>query len=191
MEKKTGGGIWLHSIPPHKTLKRGSRGCLVLREDKIKKVDPFIKVNQRAPILIYSKVEYITQEQLKVKRNEFMKWLNQWKRDWESKSSRKYMSHYSKNFYALGRNYKGWKKYKKAVSSKTRSISVDLKNTVVYKNKDQYVVKFLQDYRSSNVKDFGEKTLYVKLENNKPKIVTESWKHEVKKEVLGSLSLTR
>ena len=41
-ENKTGSGIWLHSIPDDVALNRGSKGCVVLRNEALKKVEPFI-----------------------------------------------------------------------------------------------------------------------------------------------------
>ncbi len=188
MLKKTGSGIWLHSIPPHKTLKRGSRGCLVLRENNIKKIDKHIKLDSRTPILIYDQVEYITKEQLKAQQQKLMAWLSAWKQQWQTKDSNSYISNYSKKFQSKGMNYNQWKLYKKNVSQSTRQIKVQVRQPVIYKNKDQIIVRFLQDYSSDVTNDFGEKTLYLKLENQQPKIVSEIWKQE-KKELLGSMSL--
>ncbi len=188
MNRKTGGGIWLHSIPPHKTLKRGSRGCLVLREDQIKKVDKVVSLNQRMPVLIFDKVNYIKPEELSKNQEQITKWLENWKEAWQSKKLKNYMKFYSKNFYSQGKNKVAWYKYKKAINAKVNRFSVNIKNPVIYKNKDQYIVRFLQSYQSSALTDFGEKTLYIRREKNSLKIVNESWAAE-RKEVLGSLSL--
>jgi len=188
MKRKTGGGIWLHSIPPHKTLKRGSRGCLVLREKQIKEVDKLISLNQRTPVLIFEKVEYIKPEELSANQITITNWLKSWKAAWQSKNLKKYMKYYSSDFYAQGKNKKAWKKYKKGINRSVASFSVDIKNPVIYKNKKQFIIRFLQSYNSSKLSDFGEKVLYVRMENNTLKIVNESWSAETKK-VLGSLTL--
>ena len=44
-EGKTGAGIWLHAIPETKTLQRGSRGCVVVRNESILDVSPFIQLH--------------------------------------------------------------------------------------------------------------------------------------------------
>jgi len=188
MKRKTGGGIWLHSIPPHKTLKRGSRGCLVLREDQIKEVDKLISLNQLTPILIFEKVKYVKQDELNTTRVAVVDWLKTWKAAWQSKNLNQYMSYYSDNFYAQGKNKSRWKKYKKGINRSVESFKVNIKNPVIYSNKKQIVIRFLQSYESSKLSDFGEKTLYLRKEGKTYKIVSESWKAERKK-VLGSLTL--
>jgi len=188
MKEKTGGGIWLHSIPPHKTLKRGSRGCLVLREKQIKEVDKFINTSQITPILIFEKVNYIEPTTLTAQRKKLTNWLRSWKTSWESKDLNKYMNFYSSRFYAQRKNKSAWKKYKQSINRSVASFKVDIKNPVIYKNKNQFIIRFLQGYNSDKLSDFGEKVLYVRMEKTGPKIVNESWTAERKK-VLGSLSL--
>lgn len=188
MKRKTGGGIWLHSIPPHKTLKRGSRGCLVLREQQIKEVDKQISLDLKTPVLIFEKVEYINPTELTANRAKIKNWLNKWKTSWQSKNLNKYMDYYSNSFYAQKKNKKAWRKYKKSINRSVASFSVDIKNPVIYKNKDQFIIRFLQSYNSDKLSDFGEKVLYVRMEKNTLRIVNESWTAERKK-VLGSLTL--
>src|SRR5690606_34992220 len=50
--QKTGYGIWLHSIPDDVPLTRGSRGCVVIRNNVLEKISSYIKLRE-TPIIIY------------------------------------------------------------------------------------------------------------------------------------------
>ncbi len=188
MKKKTGGGIWLHSIPPTKTLKRGSRGCLVVREKAINEVNKYIKVSKKTPVLVYRKVYYVTPEQNLKDKASINQWLKSWKSAWLSKDLNKYMKFYSPQFYASKKNYSAWKKYKRGVFKSSGSFQVNFNHTVIYRNSQHIIIRFLQDYQSEKLSDYGEKVLYLTLEGKKLKIVNETWKEE-KEKPLASMSL--
>ena len=58
LEKKTGTGIWFHAIPETKSLLRGSRGCVVVRNEVIQDLSKFIDL-KRTPMLIVNHVDYV------------------------------------------------------------------------------------------------------------------------------------
>jgi len=58
LEKKTGKGIWLHAIPDSKSLKRGSHGCVVVRNKAIEELEKYIEV-KRTPMIVLDQVEYL------------------------------------------------------------------------------------------------------------------------------------
>jgi len=43
---KTGFGIWLHAIDESQTLERGSQGCVVVRNDTIKKLAQILRLEK-------------------------------------------------------------------------------------------------------------------------------------------------
>jgi hypothetical protein len=61
---KTGYGIWLHAIDEKQTLERGSQGCVVVRNETIKKLAPNI-VLRETPLMIFDKVQWVTSEDTK------------------------------------------------------------------------------------------------------------------------------
>ncbi|MCB0413714.1 MAG: L,D-transpeptidase family protein, partial [Bdellovibrionales bacterium] len=173
-ENKTGSGIWLHSIPPTKSLNRGSRGCVVVRISAIEEIQNFISLGT-TPIIIEDKINYIDESKIKRQRTELLTWLEGWKRSWESKSLDAYMDYYSDQFKSKKMDKSKWKVYKEELNKKYNYISVQLSSPSIYKADKKYIVRFAQTYSSDQNSDFGEKTLYIKKENGQFKIVGENW----------------
>lgn len=175
LEHKTGSGIWLHAIPPTKSLNRGSRGCLVIRNEAIESVHPYINTFT-TPLIIEDKISYSNFSDLKNMKQNLYTWLEKWKLSWETKKIEHYMEHYHSDFKANNMNKEKWKKYKTDLSEKYEYINIKLYTPVVFKHKDEYIVRFLQKYESNTLNDFGEKTLFVKQIGDKYKIIGEEWK---------------
>ena len=175
LEKKTGSGIWLHAIPPTKSLKRGSRGCLVIRNEAITKVKPFVNI-EKTPLIVEDKIIYGPVTNVKGYKQAFYDWLEQWKVSWETKEINSYISHYHSDFKANKMNKDQWQEYKTGLNEKYQYINVKLYTPVVYKHKNEFIVRFLQKYESDTINDFGEKTLYVKKVGDNYKIIGEEWK---------------
>lgn len=174
MEKKTGYGIWLHAIPPSKTLYRGSRGCLVLRNEAIVSVEPYVDLT-KTPIIVEDEVIYDSKQNIAKEQNQINDWLKSWKAAWESKSIDSYMDFYHDNFRWKKMNKAKWKTYKSSLNEKYDYINVKLFEPTAYQQKDEYVIRFLQKYQSDGLDDFGEKTLFVKRDQGKFLIVGEEW----------------
>ena len=100
------------------------------------------------------------------------KFLEDWKKAWESmdinKYARFYDKKYSKNLY--------WRLRKQSIFKRASFISVGIYDPVLIYHKDNiYKVKFYQVYASKIRKDKGYKTLTLKCENNKCVIIDEKW----------------
>lgn len=176
--KKTGYGIWLHAVPDTKSLLRGSRGCVVVRNDIIKKLSPFISL-KKTPVIIASEVDYVNQDGLKDHQENIMKWLDKWRQAWESKDIENYMAMYSPDFKSQHMNYKQWKRYKTNLNTVYKSISVKVSKPVFFTRKNEAILNFMQAYESSGKKDFGRKTLYLRKDDkNGYTILGEEWAPE-------------
>lgn len=178
MEKKTGGGIWLHAIPDTKSLTRGSRGCVVVRNDVIEKLKDYIEL-RKTPVIVRNKVTYITPNEWANRRKVAQDWLEAWRKSWESKDLAEYISYYDEEFKSSGMGLKQWRKFKESLNDKYSFIKVDIDNLDIFRNGDQYIFRFNQTYQSDKNRDFGEKYLYVLdrkegLEKDL-KIVGEEW----------------
>ncbi|MCB0350952.1 MAG: L,D-transpeptidase family protein, partial [Bdellovibrionales bacterium] len=172
---KTGNGIWLHSVPETKTLLRGSRGCVVVRNEIIEKLTPLISL-KNTPMLILDRVNYVKPEILLSSRSSLQNWIESWKTAWESKNIDTYMSHYQDNFKALRMNKKTWRRYKEGLNQKYSYIKVTVREPFFVMKEHEAVINFIQDYDSDGKKDLGTKTLYVKKDNEGQfKILTEVW----------------
>lgn len=189
LDHKTGSGIWLHAIPETKSLLRGSRGCVVVRDEVINKVHEFITL-KKTPIVIQNQVQYVTPEEHKLNMSKLTNWVHGWRKSWEAKDINSYITYYGDQFKALGMDRGQWRKYKENLNSQYNSISVQISEPMIMVHDNEAVVRFLQAYQSDRKADFGEKTLYLKKdESNQFRIVGESWRASSKKNLTaGKLS---
>lgn len=171
---KTGDGIWLHAIPDTETLERGSRGCVVVRNDSILALSPYITL-KRTPILIFDHVQTTSITGLQNQKTATALWLKQWKQTWESKDLDGYMNYYSEQFESLAKNKAEWKQYKSELAKKSGKIQVNIGPTIAFNHDGKTVIKFLQHYKSESLEDYGEKTIYLSQENGTNRIISEQW----------------
>ena len=174
LEHKTGRGIWLHAIPDTKTLRRGSRGCVVLRNAVIDKVGHYIEL-KRTPIVVVNQVEYLNEADWLAKQAEVKQWLESWRQAWGGKDLDKYMELYSERFRGNHMNKAQWREYKKKLASRYEFINIDLKDVQIFSQGNKIVWRFVQDYKSNQKSDLGTKILYALKENGKFEIVGENW----------------
>lgn len=173
-EGKTGNGIWLHAIPDKVPLTRGSRGCVVVRNEVILELSKYVKLRQ-TPIVIYGEVARHSLQDRERELQQNVLSLEKWRAAWESKKIDDYMEFYSDNFESLGYKKSKWRRYKDALNKTYDSIQVKFSQPVIYRHNDQMVTRFLQAYSSDKKADYGEKTLYWRLENGTWRIVSEQW----------------
>ena len=171
---KTGYGIWLHAIPDKVPLTRGSRGCVVVRDNVIKELSQYIKL-ERTPVLIYDKIDYVASSEIEKSKTTITQFLDSWKKAWESQNVEDYISYYDENFTAKNMNLEKWKKYKRGLNEKYDFVRVDFSTPVILKNKNQIIIKVEQTYTSDKHTDFGEKTVFAIETANGIKILGEDW----------------
>jgi len=173
-EGKTGSGIWLHAIPENQTLARGSRGCVVVRNESILALGKYISP-ERTPVLIYESVPYQSAEEKLVKDKEIETWLAKWIDAWKKKDIESYIGFYSPTFHSMKMNREKWKIYKDALNKKYEKIDINLYSPIIFEHNNGYVVRGLQAYHSDGLEDFGEKTIYIQKETDGLKIIGEQW----------------
>jgi len=173
-ESKTGSGIWLHAVPDTVPLTRGSHGCVVVRNDVIKKLKEYIKLKE-TPILIFDKVSYVPKEEHDKRRVALNDFIEGWRKAWQSQNIDEYMAYYDQNFKAPGYNYASWKAHKNKLKDQYEFIKVQLSQPFLLLHKDQLIVKTFQRYESNNHTDFGVKTLYAVKTDAGYKIIREEW----------------
>lgn len=175
-ENKTGSGIWLHAIPNTKTLFRGSRGCIVVRNKVIKSLAKYIDY-KKTPIIVQKNGQYIPLAQWKSKRSQLVDWLDNWRESWEAMEIQLYMKFYSNEFYSARMNKERWRDFKTELNKKYEFIRVQVAKPTFYFHEDEAVIRFLQHYKSNIKGDFGEKTLHLKKSAaGNWEIIAENWK---------------
>jgi murein L,D-transpeptidase YafK len=173
---KTGSGIWLHAVPDTVPLTRGSRGCVVVRNNVIKKLKAYIRLEQ-TPMLIFDEVKYLTAEEYKTQRNKFLQDFENWRNAWEKQDVDTYIKYYDQSFKNDQMNYKQWYRHKKRLKSLYTFIKVQLAPPLILQNKDQIVIRTVQRYQSNLHTDYGEKTIHARLSPEVGfQIIREDWK---------------
>jgi len=186
-ENKTGSGIWLHAVPDTVPLTRGSRGCVVVRNEVIKKLEDFIKLKE-TPILIFDHVNYVSKDEHTKIRKEMTAFVESWRQSWEDQDIDKYMTYYNPDFKAPGFNFNSWKAHKKNLKSKYEFIKVHLSQPYIVAHNKMLLVKTLQRYESNMHTDYGVKTIYAIKGEQGYKIIREEWSPFNQKDVTAAIA---
>ncbi len=169
---RTGTGIWLHGTPSTVFSRppQDSDGCVIISNDDLKSLAPYIAVGQTTPLILAEEIKWKTRTEWKERQKSFYSYLEQWRKDWESRDVDLYLSHYSKDYEGLGKNYESWAKHKRRVTPSKRFIKVNLDNTsiFVYPNGTApiMIITFLQNYFSDSFKRAFRKRQYWKMEED-------------------------
>lgn len=174
---KNGHGIWLHGVPrdTYSRPPRASSGCVVLANPDLDRLAQDLQVGL-TPVIISDQVEWVEPKELAAQRSLLDQRIENWRRDWESIDSDKYLRHYSKSFSAPGQNFRSWNEQKRQVNTGKSWVKVKLSNMSIFAypgSENMMVVTFDQDYSSNNLKNQMKKRQYWKLENNEWKIIFE------------------
>lgn len=174
-ENKTGDGIWLHSVPDTVPLTRGSRGCVILRNDAIKNVESFISLGKTF-LIINDQINWASSKSDYQKEKDFaINWLDSWKGLWQSQDLDKYIENYADDFSVQNFNKQSWLEHKKNLKARYKYVKINLSSPQIFHIKNQYLFQFVQEYESDGHKDIGIKNLYVLKDGDKLKIHREEW----------------
>lgn len=174
---RNGHGIWLHGTPSDTFSRppKASDGCVVLANTDL---DALAKNLQPGltPVIISNDVEWLSLDDWQAERNSLNKKLDEWRQDWESRDTDRYLRHYSKKFQAGKQGFDDFAQQKKQVNAGKEWIKVKTDNLSMFRNpgKDDFViVTFEQDYRSNNLSNQMKKRQYWIREEGTWKIIYE------------------
>jgi murein L,D-transpeptidase YafK len=175
---RTGHGIWIHGAPSSTYARAplASDGCLVLANPDLDSLSAYIQPGV-TPVVIARQVEWVEPDMLQAERISFLAQVEAWRKDWESRDSERYLSHYGAGFRTGDRDLDGWRAHKLRVNVQKRWIRVTLKDIGVYRDPgalNLVTVTFEQEYRSSNLSERSRKRQYWELEEGRWKIVYEA-----------------
>lgn len=174
-QNKTGSGIWLHAVPDTTSLFRGSRGCVVVRNEIVDHIKSKIVV-KKTPVIIMDEIKFIKETDLEKKSLAAKEWLENWRQSWESQDIDKYMEFYAEDFRSQGMNNQRWRNHKANVSQQTSFIQVGVSSPLFLTRNDEAIVKFYQTYKSETLEDFGKKTLFLRSKaDGQFEIIGEEW----------------
>lgn len=174
-DHKGGSGIWLHAVPDSVPLTRGSRGCVVVRNDVIKKLENFINLKQ-TPLVIFDKLEEVAETEYDREQNQYRTFFETWRTAWEQHDVDTYIQFYDRSFKNADMNYDQWYRHKKKLKDFYKYIKVTLSEPLIIRNRGQVVIRTLQQYESDKHQDYGIKTIHAHYsKENGFKIVREDW----------------
>jgi murein L,D-transpeptidase YafK len=174
---RTGYGIWLHGTPPdtYSRPPRASDGCIVLANPDLLAVGRYMQVGM-TPVIIAQELEWVDAGTLEAERRALAAALEQWRRDWESRDTERYLLHYSTAFRAGNQALAQWAAHKRAVNAAKAWIRVEIAEVSMLRYPEQgdfVVVTFRQGYRSSNLNNTVRKRQYWQKEDGRWRILYE------------------
>lgn len=174
---RNGFGIWLHGVPSD-TYSRPpwtSDGCLALANPDFIELGRSVQPGV-TPVIIAEEVQWAAEQGLRAEREEFMRRLEAWRVDWESRDTDRYLTHYAKKFHAGSKDLEGWSEHKRRMNAAKAWIKIRLANLSFFRGPgkdDLVVVTFDQDYRSDKFTQKTRKRQYWVRENGQWKIAYE------------------
>lgn len=155
LDGKTGSGIWLHGLPKNVAERPllDSDGCVVIDNDSLLQMSRYIKTGRTPIILSQSDLQWVPFDQEDTRTESLSLALDEWRRDWESKDHRRYLSWYAEDFSDLTRDLTQWSDYKRRVNGAKSFIDLDFSDISFISDPQQpdiVVVRYYQTYQSSN-----------------------------------------
>ncbi len=178
LHKRNGYGIWLHGTPSETYSRppRATDGCVALTNDDLRRLSRYVDVG-RTPVVITAGIEWAAPQRWQEDRREFLAAFEQWRADWESLDTARYLSHYSARFRSEGKDLAGWSAQKRKVNAGKSWVKVGITDLSVYGDPggdDLFVATFAQDYRSSNLSNRTVKRQYWSREKGRWRVVFET-----------------
>ncbi|WP_457563513.1 L,D-transpeptidase family protein [Caminibacter pacificus] len=173
---KNGYGIWIHGKPLDGERGDVSKGCIVLNNDEILRLDRLINYKKTTLEIteypLFARKEDVAQ---------ILATLYKWRYAWKNSDLKKYISFYDKDFQrSNGMNLKEFIAYKKRVFRNKRGKKVEIyfKNIKIVpyqniKNLPIYEITFHEDYISPGYEFHGYKEIYMIKRGDKFKILIE------------------
>jgi murein L,D-transpeptidase YafK len=175
---KTGYGIWLHGVPADSYARApwASDGCIALANPDIEALASRVEPGT-TPVVIAERTEWLAPQEWHAQREAFLRQLDAWRADWESRDTERYLTHYSRGFRSASMNLTAWSAHKRRVNKAKAWIKVRVANLSVLRSpgaRDLMVVTFQQDYSSTNFVQQSQQRQYWVMEDNRWKIAYEA-----------------
>lgn len=174
---RNGHGIWLHGTPSNTYSRppKASDGCVVLANMDLNAISRDLQIGL-TPVIISNSIEWLSLDDWQNERSALQKNIDEWRKDWESKDTNRYLKHYSKKFQTKDQNLEQFSQQKRLVNAGKEWIKVRLSNLSMFRNpgkEELVIVSFEQDYQSNNLNNQMKKRQYWIREDGDWKIIFE------------------
>lgn len=164
MHGRDGHGIWLHGTPSDTFSRppKASDGCVVLANADLARIASTLQIGV-TPVIISNDVEWLSLDDWQIERTALKNAMEQWRKDWESRDTERYLSHYSRRFSSSDGNFNAYAARKRQVNAGKEWIKVGLSEVSMFRNPgadEVVVVNFMQKYDSNNLKNEMKKRQY-------------------------------
>lgn len=176
MQNKNGSGIWIHGVPENEQREEYTKGCIALDNDKIKKIDTKIKIDESVLVISENDMKNVSKEEIST----ILGQLHKWKETWKESDIHSYLDFYANDFKkSNGMGLEQFKKYKTMIFNRKEKKKIIFSNINImpYPNEDEknmFRILMHEDYQTKNYQFNGKKELFIELVDNKMKILTES-----------------
>ena len=177
---KTGSGIWLHGTN-HSFYSRpplDSEGCVVLPNIDLRGLEKEI-IPGETPVVITEQATWLERGEWQRQRDEVISALDQWRQDWESMDTAKYLSHYTADFWSKGYTLNSWAARKKLLARSKTYQRVKLSDIALFayplkpQQPPMVVARFRQQYESNNYHGDVHKRVYLRKDGGHWRIMYE------------------
>jgi len=115
-------------------------------------------------------------KQIPPKPDEIKAFLDSWKRAWEQKDLKAYLSCYDPGFRSRGMDLKRWKNHRETLNQSHRSVRVDIRDLTIQQTSESVAkVRFKQHYQADEYRDVGVKNILLMKKGAHWKIKREDW----------------
>lgn len=163
LDRKTGGGIWLHGVDPHRQ-EPATKGCVAFENENLDMLKSYIKVG--TPVVITSEGIQGAVEEVRSHFNELKQAVQEYLNAWQESDFGKYSEAFATGFKdTAGRTRDGYLKYKKYLMDLFPYRVVRGDNFRIFsQNNNEGVAEFDQFYCAPNVVSYGRKRFYMERE---------------------------
>lgn len=177
LRKRDGGGIWIHGLPfdGERVDTEKTKGCVVFHNDDLLKYEKIVG-DKGGVVLINEKgMTKAKNEQIAA----IFAQLFAWKHAWTISDVNAYLGFYDKEFMRFdGQKYDTFAKMKRDIFAKKESKFINFSKfkIIPYPSTKEgafFKISFYEKYHTNNYKFDGEKTLYVRLDGDKMRILVE------------------
>ncbi len=175
---RTGDGIWLHGVATS-TYSRpplDSDGCVAMSNDDLSSIADLLEAGV-TPVVISNDLHWVPPADVRKRRDSLEAAIEQWRSDWQSGNTERYLSHYAANFQGRGMNRAAWIDYKRQVNANKQFIRISMNEVSMFEYPDvddMAVVTFEQRYESDRFASDSRKRQYWQLQRGRWRIVSES-----------------
>ena len=172
---KKGSGIWIHGMPYYTDREKFTKGCVALDNTELENLEKKLDLNKTILLISENTFKKATKEEMALIFTSIYKWKDAWKYS----NIEEYLSFYSKDFKRADKTGFGlFSEQKRSIFAKNEQKTIRFSNIDIspYPNsfgKNMFKVLMDQEYMSPSVKFYGKKELFLEIENNQVKILSE------------------